>query len=167
MARNLKWETTEIEMLAHLPRNQCCWGESRTEGGNISTMLKKSAPRVLVVDDEALIRWSLTEMLGERGYEVTEAGDARMALRAIHDAAEPFDVVLLDYRLPDSADLRLLDTIRRTTPMSQVIMVSAHNSPDLAQGAATLGAYCTISKPFEVDSLAALVYQARIAGSAA
>jgi DNA-binding NtrC family response regulator len=125
-------------------------------------MQKKSAPSVLVVDDEALIRWSLTEMLGERGYAVTEACDARMALAAIEKAAaEPFDVVLLDYRLPDSADLRLLEKVRHLAPTSQVIMITAHNSPELAQGAADLGVYRVISKPFEVESLAALVNQAR------
>jgi len=125
-------------------------------------MMKKSPPSVLVVDDEALIRWSLTEMLGERGYAVTEAGDARMALAAIANAKEPFDVVLLDYRLPDSADLRLLEKMRRLAPTSQVIMITAHNSPELAQGAVALGAYSVISKPFEVESLAALVNQARM-----
>ena len=130
---------------------------------NITGMLKKSAPSVLVVDDEALIRWSLAEMLGERGYSVTEAGDARMALAAIESAEEPFDVVLLDYRLPDSADLRLLEKVRRLAPSSQVIMITAHNSPELAQGAAALGAYRVISKPFEVESLASLVNQARAA----
>ena len=124
-------------------------------------MEKKSAPSVLVVDDEALIRWSLAEMLGERGYTVIEAGDARMAIAAIENAREPFDVVLLDYRLPDSADLRLLETVRRLAPTSQVIMITAHNSPELAQGAAALGAYRVISKPFEVESLAALVNEAR------
>lgn len=128
---------------------------------NITLTPKKSAPTVLVVDDEALIRWSLAEMLGERGYAVTEAGDARMALAAIERAAEPFDVVLLDYRLPDSADLRLLEKVRRMAPTSRVIMITAHNSPELAQGAAALGAYRVISKPFEVESLATLVKQAR------
>jgi DNA-binding NtrC family response regulator len=128
---------------------------------NISHMTKKSAPSVLVVDDEALIRWSLAEMLGERGYAVTEAGDARMALAAIESAKEPFDVVLLDYRLPDSADLRLLEKVRRLVPTARIIMITAHNSPELAQGAAALGAYRVISKPFEVESLAALVNQAR------
>jgi DNA-binding NtrC family response regulator len=125
-------------------------------------MEKKSAPTVLVVDDEALIRWSLAEMLGERGYTVTEAGDGRMAVAAIENAQEPFDVVLLDYRLPDSADLRLLAKVRQLAPSSQVIMITAHNSPELAQGAAALGAYSVISKPFEVESLAELVKQARI-----
>jgi two-component system, NtrC family, response regulator AtoC len=129
---------------------------------DIPLMEKKSAPTVLVVDDEALIRWSLAEMLGERGYTVTEAGDGRTAVAAIENAQEPFDVVLLDYRLPDSADLRLLAKVRQLAPSSQVIMITAHNSPELAQGAAALGAYSVISKPFEVESLAELVKQARI-----
>ena len=127
---------------------------------SISQTSKKSGPSVLVVDDEALIRWTLAETLADRGYTVTEAGDARMAVAAIERADKPFDVVLLDFRLPDSADLRLLETVRRLTPYSQVILITAHNSPELAQGAAALGAYRVISKPFEVDSVAVLVNQA-------
>ena len=124
-------------------------------------MQKKSAPSVLIVDDEALIRWTLAETLADRGYTITEAVDGRTAVAAIDGAHEPFDIVLLDFRLPDSADLRLLETVRHLTPTSQVILITAHNSPELAQGAAALGAYRVISKPFEVDSLAALVNQAR------
>ena len=138
---------------------------SQPNMGNIPSPRKNFPPTVLVVDDEALIRWSLTEALGEQGYAVTEAGDARMALAAVMEAVVPFDVVLLDFRLPDSADLRLLERMRQLTPTSQVIMVTAHNSPELAQGATALGAYRVISKPFEVDSLAALVKQAREDGS--
>lgn len=147
-------------MLTYLPRIQRSRADLESDMRNIPLMQKKSAPTVLVVDDEALIRWSLAEMLGERGYVVSEAGDARTAVAAIEGALKPFDVVLLDYRLPDSADLRLLEKVRRLAPSSQVIMITAHNSPELAQGAAALGAYRVISKPFEVDSLAALVNQA-------
>jgi len=124
-------------------------------------MPKNSPPTVLVVDDEALIRWSLTELLGDRGYAVTEAGNARMAVAAVKNATEPFDVVLLDYRLPDSADLRLLETVRQLAPTSQVIMITAHSSPELTQGATALGAYRVVNKPFEVEKIAELVNQAR------
>ena len=147
-------------MLTYPQHFQHFLGETKLDMGNIPVMTKKSARSVLVVDDEALIRWSLAEMLGERGYVVTEAGDARTAVAAIERAAEPFDIVLLDYRLPDSADLRLLEKVRRLAPTSQVIMITAHNSPELAQGAAALGAYRVVNKPFEVESLAALVNQA-------
>src|SRR5687767_7183600 len=94
-------------MLTYLPRIQHFRADSESDMRNIPLVQKKSAPSVLVVDDEALIRWSLAEVLGERGYTVSEAGDARTAVAAIEGAIDPFDVVLLDYRLPDSADLRL------------------------------------------------------------
>jgi DNA-binding NtrC family response regulator len=124
-------------------------------------MPKKSAPTVLVVDDEALIRWTVAQALGERGYDVQEAGDARAAIAAVEGVPEPFDVVLLDYRLPDSADLRLLSTLKELAPSSRIIMVTAHSSPELDLGAAALGAFRVITKPFELESLAALVDLAR------
>ena len=147
-------------MLTYSHNVQYSLADSTPDMRNIPRMEKKSTRSVLVVDDEALIRWSLAEMLGERGYAVTEAGDARTAVAAIESAAEPFDIVLLDYRLPDSADLRLLEKVRHLAPTSQVIMITAHNSPELAQGAAALGAYRLVNKPFDVESLAALVNQA-------
>jgi len=148
-------------MLAYMPVFEPNRAAAAAEPGNIPTMLKNSAPSVLVVDDEALIRWSLTEALGDRGYAVSEAGSAKTAVEAIEQAVQPFDVVLLDYRLPDSADLRLLAKIRQLAPSSRVIMITAHSSPELTLGASALGAFRVISKPFEVESLAALVKQAR------
>jgi two-component system response regulator AtoC len=148
-------------MLTYQPVFQRFHLNEESETGNITHMAKNFPSTVLIVDDEALIRWTLAEMLGDRGYTVTEAGDGRAALAAIAKAPEPFDVVLLDYRLPDSDDLRLLENIRALAPTSQVIMITAHNSPELAYGAEALGAYRVVSKPFEVESLAALVKQAR------
>jgi two-component system, NtrC family, response regulator AtoC len=152
-------------MLTYLPGITAFGVQPEREVRNIPMSTKNSPPTVLIVDDEALIRWSLAETLGDHGYVVTEAGDGRMAVAAIEQAPAPFDVVLLDYRLPDSADLRLLERVRSIAPTSQVIMITAHNSPELAQGAAALGAYRVISKPFEVESLAALVNEARSGGN--
>ena len=115
---------------------------------------------MLVVDDEPLIRWSLVETLEARGHTVTEAADAASARRAIASAEGPPDVVLLDYRLPDSNDLGLLRTIRQDAPRSQVILMTAHGTPEIAKGALDLGAYRVISKPFSVDDLASLVVEA-------
>jgi DNA-binding NtrC family response regulator len=149
-------------MVTYLPAFARARAFTGTRPGNFSDMPKKSAPaRVLVVDDEALIRWTLAEALGDRGYDVTEAGDGRGAIAAVEGVTNPFDVVLLDYRLPDSADLRLLGTLKRLAPTTRIIMVTAHSSPELTQGAAALGAFRVISKPFELESLAAIVDLAR------
>ena len=118
--------------------------------------------RVLVVDDEPLIRWSLSEVLGESGHSVTEAPDGASAVRALNGDG-PFDVVLLDYRLPDSNDLNLLSTIRRQSPRSAVIMMTAYGMPEMTNGALALGAYRVVPKPFEVHDLIALVSQAHAA----
>jgi DNA-binding NtrC family response regulator len=122
-------------------------------------MVENSRPTVLIVDDDALMRWSLAESLGNSGYAVTEAGDGRTAIAAIERAAQPFDVVLLDYRLPDSTDLRLLERVKQLTPESQVILMTSYISeiaPD-----ASLAAYRVVSKPFEMDEFDALVHEAR------
>jgi DNA-binding NtrC family response regulator len=127
-------------------------------------MPKKSPPvRVLIVDDEPLIRWSVGETLADSGDEVIEAGDAKQALEALEAmtaASAPADVVLLDYRLPDSNDLGLLATVRRVAPGSQVIVMTAHGTWEITTGALALGAYGVVNKPFDLDHLASLVRQA-------
>jgi DNA-binding NtrC family response regulator len=115
---------------------------------------------ILVVDDELLIRWSLREAMAEKGWSVTEAPDAESAIRALTEASEPPDVVLLDYRLPDSNDLQLLANVRRLAPRGQVILMTAYGTPEVAAGALQLGAYRVISKPFEMEEMAALVRKA-------
>ena len=119
---------------------------------------------VLVIDDEPLIRWSLCETLAEVGHKVTEAVDRESALRTLAERPEAPDVVLLDYRLPDSNDLGLLAAIRRMAPRAQVILMTAFGTPEVTNGALDLGAYRVVSKPFEVHDLSALVLQAYAAG---
>ena len=120
-----------------------------------------AAAHVLVVDDEPLIRWSLAEVLTQGGHMVTEAGDAKETLRVVTRTANPPDVILLDYRLPDSNDLGLLAAIKRELPEIPIILMTAHGSPEIRAGALALGAYCVVSKPFEVQDLVTLVQQVR------
>jgi DNA-binding NtrC family response regulator len=117
-------------------------------------------PRILVVDDELLIRWSLREALEAKGYTVVEAKDAAAVRRVLADVNTRPDAVVLDYRLPDSDDLDLLSSIRRSAPSMPVIMMTAHGTAEMVKGALDLGAYRVVSKPFEVDHMADLVGQA-------
>jgi CheY-like chemotaxis protein len=73
-----------------------------------------AAPTVLVVDDEQLIRWSLTSRLSDEGYKVLEAGTAADAVKR---AREGVDLVLLDYRLPDSDGCRSSSRLKNTLPI--------------------------------------------------
>jgi DNA-binding NtrC family response regulator len=120
---------------------------------------------ILVVDDEALIRWSLLETLTSCGHVVVEAGDAASAVQAVTAAAVPFDVVLLDFRLPDSNDLALLSRLRRLAPATRIILMTAYGTPEILQAALDLGAYRVIGKPFELHDVAPLVTQAHASRS--
>jgi DNA-binding NtrC family response regulator len=68
-------------------------------------------------------------------------------------ASDPFDVVLLDFRLPDSDDLSLLRRIRRLTPGTAVVMMTAHGTTQMTADAKDLGAYDVIAKPFDMESI--------------
>ena len=116
--------------------------------------------RVLVVDDELLIRWALREALEAKGYDVTEAADASAARKAWDDHTARPDAVVLDYRLPDSNDLGLLTSMRRAAPSVPVIMMTAHGTPEMVKSAIELGVYRVVSKPFEVHQMADLVADA-------
>ena len=107
--------------------------------------------RVLVVEDELLIRWSIVETLTNAGCVVTDVGDAAGALRAT--LTDDFDAVVLDYRLPDSNDLNLLETLRDRLPRSTVVMMSAFGTPEITQRAAALGVRGFLDKPFEMEAL--------------
>ncbi|HZP49054.1 MAG TPA: response regulator [Vicinamibacterales bacterium] len=121
------------------------------------------APHVLVVDDEALIRWSVAETLSDRGYDVVESGDGAAARLAVRDATTTFDVVLLDFRLPDSEDLGLLASLRKASPDTRIILMTAFGTPEVVRGALELGAYRVVSKPFEMQDVANLVAEAAAA----
>jgi DNA-binding NtrC family response regulator len=115
--------------------------------------------RALVVDDEALIRWTIVEQLSSHGYAATEAEDAASALRALSET-QP-DVIFLDYRLPDSKDLGLLRKIRTIAPSAAVIMMTAFGTPEMFTEAVELGAYQVLNKPFDVSQIPTLAAEAR------
>jgi DNA-binding NtrC family response regulator len=125
--------------------------------GDFSQRLNKSAVgRVLVVDDEPLVRWSIAETLRDRGYQVVEAGAADSALRMLVEDTAP-DAILLDLRLPDCSDLRVLNTIRSIVPDTPVVLMTAFGTPELAAEARRLGAFAVLEKPFDMAALEPLL----------
>jgi DNA-binding NtrC family response regulator len=119
-------------------------------------------PTILLVDDEPLMRWSITESLGDCGYDIVEAGDAAGSSAAL-TGSRP-DLVILDLRGLDN-DLQPLAAVRRRFPHAPVIVMTAFGTPELVGNARRLGAFAVLGKPFEMGALQPLVRRALAASA--
>ncbi len=108
---------------------------------------------ILVIDDEASLRQTLTRILRTAGCQVTTAQDGEEALRLI--SSMPFDLVYLDLRLPGSSGIQVLKEIRTLKPRLPVILLTAHGSMQSAMEALRLGATDYLLKPVDPEVLVA------------
>src|SRR5271165_1094612 len=108
--------------------------------------------KVLIVDDEKLVRWSLRQKCEEWGYRVLEADNGAAALRVAHN--ESPDLVLLDVRLPDASGIDILEQIKRANDARAIIMITADPQLEDVKTALKLGAYDFVGKPLDFDELA-------------
>lgn len=111
--------------------------------------------KILVVDDEHLIRWSLEQNLKKQGYDVVTAGSGEDGLRLAKE--EQPDLILLDIQLPGISGIEVLEKIKEHDEDIIVIMVTAHGGLETAVNAMRLGAYDYVSKPFNLDELSIII----------
>src|SRR5499433_735622 len=119
--------------------------------GKKEKTLKTQQERILVVDDEKMIRWSLGEALRGWGFEPVEAATASAALAAFE--SEPFAAFLLDINLPDGSGLDVLRKLRQREPDAVIIMITANVLVDETIAALRGGAYDFIGKPINLEEL--------------
>lgn len=112
---------------------------------------KKGTTRVLVVDDEEVVRDLLADVLNSFGYEVVCAANGREGLQAY--AGGDFDVVISDLMMSPMNGLELLNEVKKLNPESIFIMITGYPSIETAMDAIKKGASDYISKPLHIDEI--------------
>jgi DNA-binding NtrC family response regulator len=113
---------------------------------------------ILVVDDEKVVRDSLTKWFLEDGFNVGAAEDANDALRQMQ--AQRWDIILLDIKMPGMDGMELQQRIREFDPTATIIFITAHASVDTAVQALKMGAFDYVTKPVDPDYLSHLISNA-------
>lgn len=107
--------------------------------------------KILIVDDEKLMRVSLEDKLLKEGYAVTSLSNAVEGLRVLQSTN--FDVVITDLRLPKMDGIEFLREIKKASPDTVVIIMTAYGSIENAVVAMKEGAYDYVTKPFSLEEL--------------
>ncbi|MFI5008258.1 MAG: sigma-54-dependent transcriptional regulator, partial [Solirubrobacterales bacterium] len=118
----------------------------------------RPALRLLVVDDETIVRDSLGAWFRQEGHQVATAESAKEALRLC--AERGFDIALVDIRMPGLDGLELQARLAAADPELTIVLMTAYASVDTAVRAMKAGAYDYIVKPFDPDDLSLLVKRA-------
>src|SRR6201996_9604248 len=109
------------------------------------------AEKVMIVDDERLVRWSLRQKCEEWGYSVIEAESGETGLGLAQ--RESPDIVLLDVRLPDLTGIEVLDQLKKNGDARAIIMITADPQLDDVKASIKLGAFDFVGKPIDFDAL--------------
>jgi len=117
-----------------------------------------AAARVLVVDDEEIVCQSCARILTEEGYEVETRLSAREGLKVLSE--EPFDVVIVDLKMPGMSGMEFLQAVKRDYPEIPVIMITGFSTVETAVEAMKSGAFDYLPKPFTPDEVAVVVKKA-------
>lgn len=108
-------------------------------------------PRILLIDDEKAIRYTLREILEHEGYEIDEAGDGKEALQKLQD--NHFDLALCDIKMPGMDGIEVLEQAKGSGNEAAFIMISAHGTIEVAVEATKKGAFDFLTKPPDLNRL--------------
>ncbi|MDZ7262273.1 MAG: sigma-54 dependent transcriptional regulator, partial [candidate division KSB1 bacterium] len=114
--------------------------------------------RILVVDDEDSVRYSFERFLNEPGYKIDTASNGAEALTKF--SQRPYDLVILDVRLPDMSGLEVLHQLKSLDPKAVVLIITAFGTTEIAIEATKSGAYDYILKPFDIPAMKKLIEEA-------
>ncbi len=115
-------------------------------------------PRVLVVDDEQVVRSSYNRVLSENGYSVNAVEDGPSALERLR--RESFDLAFVDLRMPGMNGMEVVRSIRRSQPRTRVVVVTGYGTESSAREARDLGVFDFVAKPLAPEDLTGLAGRA-------
>jgi PAS domain S-box-containing protein len=137
------------------------WPEAAGDGIIVSRSMANARMRgtVLIVEDEAVLRLSISKMLSKEGFGVLEAGDGCAALELFRDHHQEIDVILLDATIPGTSSQAVIDEAARIRPNIKVLLTSAY-SRGMALPAARASQVCGfIRKPYRLQELIGLLQE--------
>src|SRR4030042_3675336 len=107
--------------------------------------------KILIADDEFLIRWSLGQALSQQGYDVFSVEDGKKAIEAakVHN----FDFIITDLYMPELDGWQVLEMTKQTQPPPRVIIITAKGSEELGRIAKERGAWAYVEKPYIIDKI--------------
>jgi CheY-like chemotaxis protein len=115
------------------------------EEGKIRTL------KILIVDDEYLIRWSLCQALMQEGYEVTAIDNGKEAVEAARN--HRFDFIITDLVMPESSGWEVLRHVKQMKSQPRVVIITAHGEEDTKEIAIKRGAWAYVEKPYIIDRI--------------
>jgi len=114
--------------------------------------------RILILDDDPIVRTSCRKVLGEERYQIEDADGVEKALKLFRGSH--FDIVLTDLKLPDGTGIDFLRIIKEEKPDTEVILITGYGTVSTAVQAMKFGAYDYVEKPFRPEELSLLVERA-------
>lgn len=113
--------------------------------------------RILTVDDEASVNLSLQFVFPKSHYEVVSVASGDAALAKLGANSEPYDVIIIDQRMPNLTGVELVEAIRGRGIPGEIIILSAHLTPEMQEAYGRLGVHAIFPKPFEIEALRSTV----------
>jgi DNA-binding NtrC family response regulator len=114
--------------------------------------------KILIADNEYLIRWSLCQALSQQGYEVVSVEDGKKAIEAA--AAQHFDFIITDIYMPELDGWEVLEMLRQTQPPPRMIIITAHGNEETCRMAKEKGAWAYVEKPYIIDKIKEMLEEA-------
>ncbi len=114
--------------------------------------------KILIADDEFLIRWSLSQALSKEGYEVITVEDGKKAIEAAK--IQHFDFIITDLIMPEVDGWKVLETVLQTQTPPRVIIITAHGKEGYERIAKEKGAWAYVEKPYMIERIKQILKEA-------